>query len=260
MDPLYRPERRRGALAADLGGRGPLPAPSAGARRDETYVICVPPPNVTGRRCTWATRSTARSRTRSIRWHRMRGFNTLWQPGYDHAGDRDPGRGREGARARGDDRGRSSAARRSSSASGSGSHEYGGDDHGPVPAPRRLARLLARALHDGRRLRPRRDAASSSTSTSAAGSTATTGSSTGARSARHAISDLEVEHVDDRRHAHLRPLPVRRRRRLRSRSRPCARRRSSPTSPSPCIPDDERYRDAIGKRGDRARSSGGACR
>ena len=21
-----------------------------------------------------------------IRWHRMRGFNTLWQPGYDHAG------------------------------------------------------------------------------------------------------------------------------------------------------------------------------
>src|SRR5262249_60595161 len=21
-----------------------------------------------------------------IRWHRMRGFNTIWQPGYDHAG------------------------------------------------------------------------------------------------------------------------------------------------------------------------------
>ena len=21
-----------------------------------------------------------------IRWHRMRGFDTLWQPGYDHAG------------------------------------------------------------------------------------------------------------------------------------------------------------------------------
>ena len=21
-----------------------------------------------------------------VRWHRMRGFDTLWQPGYDHAG------------------------------------------------------------------------------------------------------------------------------------------------------------------------------
>ena len=34
---------------------------------------------------------------------------------------------------------------------------HGQDDHGPVPPARLLARLLARALHDGRRVRRRRD-------------------------------------------------------------------------------------------------------
>jgi valyl-tRNA synthetase len=50
-----------------------------------TYVCMMPPPNVTGSlhmghamRCTFEDILT--------RWHRMRGFNTLWQPGIDHAG------------------------------------------------------------------------------------------------------------------------------------------------------------------------------
>jgi valyl-tRNA synthetase len=49
------------------------------------YVIPMPPPNVTGslhmghaQRCTLEDALT--------RWHRMRGFNALWQPGMDHAG------------------------------------------------------------------------------------------------------------------------------------------------------------------------------
>jgi valyl-tRNA synthetase len=49
------------------------------------YVIPMPPPNVTGslhmghaQRCTLEDVLT--------RWYRMRGFNTLWQPGIDHAG------------------------------------------------------------------------------------------------------------------------------------------------------------------------------
>ena len=49
------------------------------------YVVPMPPPNVTGslhmghaQRCTLEDALT--------RWHRMRGFNTLWQPGMDHAG------------------------------------------------------------------------------------------------------------------------------------------------------------------------------
>ena len=51
-----------------------------------------------------------------------------------------------------------------------------------------------------------------------------------------AISDLEVEHVEMDDTLIVRALPVRRRRRRRSRSRRCGRRRSSPTSPSPCTP------------------------
>jgi valyl-tRNA synthetase len=49
------------------------------------YVIPMPPPNVTGslhmghaQRCTLEDVLT--------RWYRMRGYNTLWQPGIDHAG------------------------------------------------------------------------------------------------------------------------------------------------------------------------------
>jgi len=49
------------------------------------YVIPMPPPNVTGslhmghaQRCTLEDALT--------RWHRMRGYDALWQPGIDHAG------------------------------------------------------------------------------------------------------------------------------------------------------------------------------
>jgi valyl-tRNA synthetase len=51
----------------------------------ETYAIAVPPPNVTGAlHMGHALNGTIQDAL--IRWHRMRGFNTLWQPGYDHAG------------------------------------------------------------------------------------------------------------------------------------------------------------------------------
>jgi valyl-tRNA synthetase len=57
----------------------------AGARRGETFVIAVPPPNVTGDlHLGHALNGTLQDVL--IRWHRMRGFDTLWQPGYDHAG------------------------------------------------------------------------------------------------------------------------------------------------------------------------------
>ena len=50
-----------------------------------TYVIAVPPPNVTGAlHMGHALNGTLQDVL--IRLHRMRGFNTLWQPGYDHAG------------------------------------------------------------------------------------------------------------------------------------------------------------------------------
>ena len=49
------------------------------------YVIPMPPPNVTGSlHMGHAQRCTLEDAL--IRWHRMRGFNALWQPGIDHAG------------------------------------------------------------------------------------------------------------------------------------------------------------------------------
>ncbi|SMO92752.1 valyl-tRNA synthetase [Thalassovita litoralis] len=57
----------------------------ANARRAETFCIMIPPPNVTGAlHVGHAFNNTLQDIL--IRWHRMRGFDTLWQPGQDHAG------------------------------------------------------------------------------------------------------------------------------------------------------------------------------
>ncbi|MGQ3486944.1 valine--tRNA ligase [Roseovarius pacificus] len=49
------------------------------------YCIMIPPPNVTGSlHMGHAFNNTLQDIL--IRWHRMRGFDTLWQPGQDHAG------------------------------------------------------------------------------------------------------------------------------------------------------------------------------
>jgi valyl-tRNA synthetase len=83
MDSLYRPElveerwqrtwEEEGLFAAE-------PDPDRPA-----YTIAVPPPNVTGAlHMGHALNGTIQDVL--VRWHRMRGFNTLWQPGYDHAG------------------------------------------------------------------------------------------------------------------------------------------------------------------------------
>jgi valyl-tRNA synthetase len=54
-------------------------------RPGETYVIAVPPPNVTGA-LHMGHAMNGSIQDALIRHHRMRGLNTLWQPGYDHAG------------------------------------------------------------------------------------------------------------------------------------------------------------------------------
>ncbi|SDW65582.1 valine--tRNA ligase [Celeribacter indicus] len=57
----------------------------AGRTRDETFTIMIPPPNVTGAlHVGHAFNNTIQDIL--VRWHRMRGFDTLWQPGQDHAG------------------------------------------------------------------------------------------------------------------------------------------------------------------------------
>src|SRR5436305_5262185 len=83
LEPLYKPQgveerwqqtwEQERLYHADPNDPGP------------TYVIAVPPPNVTGAlHMGHALNGTLQDVL--IRRHRMRGFNTLWQPGYDHAG------------------------------------------------------------------------------------------------------------------------------------------------------------------------------
>ena len=84
MDPRYAPEDVEARWQEAWEAEG-LYAAGAGAREDETYVICVPPPNVTGG-LHMGHALNGSIQDVLIRWHRMRGFDTLWQPGYDHAG------------------------------------------------------------------------------------------------------------------------------------------------------------------------------
>jgi valyl-tRNA synthetase len=71
---LYRAWEEAGAFRA-----------GANASRPETFCIMIPPPNVTGSlHMGHAFNNTLQDIL--VRWHRMRGFDTLWQPGQDHAG------------------------------------------------------------------------------------------------------------------------------------------------------------------------------
>jgi valyl-tRNA synthetase len=83
MDPLYRPHDVEGRWQQSWEGEGLYNAEASDPRA--TFVICLPPPNVTGElHMGHALNTTCQDLL--IRWHRMRDFNALWQPGYDHAG------------------------------------------------------------------------------------------------------------------------------------------------------------------------------
>ena len=83
MDSLYKPEgveERWQRVWEEEGHYAADPDPSR-----ESFVIALPPPNVTGE-LHMGHALNASIQDLLIRWHRMRGFNALWQPGYDHAG------------------------------------------------------------------------------------------------------------------------------------------------------------------------------
>jgi valyl-tRNA synthetase len=84
MEPLYRPEGVEERWQRTWEEEG-LYRAGAGARRDETFVIAVPPPNVTGS-LHMGHALNGSLQDVLVRWHRMRGYDTLWQLGYDHAG------------------------------------------------------------------------------------------------------------------------------------------------------------------------------
>jgi valyl-tRNA synthetase len=83
MEPLYEPkgvEERWQRVWEEEGLYQAEPA-SGG----EAFVVMHPPPNISGSltigHCLQLSLEDA-----LVRWYRMRGFNTLFQPGYDHAG------------------------------------------------------------------------------------------------------------------------------------------------------------------------------
>jgi valyl-tRNA synthetase len=83
MEPLYKPagvEARWQRTWEEEGLYAADPDPSR-----EPYTIAFPPPNVTGE-LHMGHALNASIQDALIRLHRMRGYNTLWQPGYDHAG------------------------------------------------------------------------------------------------------------------------------------------------------------------------------
>ena len=84
MEPRYDPMSAEARWQETWESDG-LYAAGAGARSDRTYAICVPPPNVTGD-LHMGHALNGSIQDVLVRWHRMRGFDTLWQPGYDHAG------------------------------------------------------------------------------------------------------------------------------------------------------------------------------
>jgi valyl-tRNA synthetase len=83
MDPLYKPQgveqrwqqtwEEEGLYEADPDAPG------------ETFVVMHPPPNISGSLTIGHCLQLSLEDT-LVRWHRMRGFNTLFQPGYDHGG------------------------------------------------------------------------------------------------------------------------------------------------------------------------------
>ncbi len=71
--------------AAGVFRAGANAKPMADGSPAETFCIMIPPPNVTGSlHMGHAFNNTLQDIL--VRWHRMRGFDTLWQPGQDHAG------------------------------------------------------------------------------------------------------------------------------------------------------------------------------
>jgi valyl-tRNA synthetase len=82
MDSLYRPEGVEERWQRTWEEEGLYNAePDARPK----FVVAHPPPNVTGELHMGHALQLALADT-LVRWHRMRGFTTLFQPGYDHAG------------------------------------------------------------------------------------------------------------------------------------------------------------------------------
>ncbi len=83
MEPLYKPQGVEERWQRTWEEEG-LYRPDVASDRTP-FVVAHPPPNVTGDLHMGHALQLSLADT-LVRWYRMRGFNTLFQPGYDHAG------------------------------------------------------------------------------------------------------------------------------------------------------------------------------
>ncbi len=85
MEKTFDAGKAEARLYADWEKKGAFRAGANAKPGAEHFSIMIPPPNVTGSlHMGHAFNNTLQDIL--IRWHRMRGFDTLWQPGQDHAG------------------------------------------------------------------------------------------------------------------------------------------------------------------------------
>src|SRR5438552_13934216 len=83
MDKTFRPAEVEAKYYARWEQSGAFAARADSSARP--YTIMMPPPNVTGS-LHMGHALTFTLQDILVRYHRMRGFDTLWQPGTDHAG------------------------------------------------------------------------------------------------------------------------------------------------------------------------------
>jgi len=85
LEKVYDPTSVEKEIYAQWEASSAFASTPDGSPHDKTFTIVIPPPNVTGAlHLGHALNNTLQDIL--IRYHRMRGFNTLWQPGTDHAG------------------------------------------------------------------------------------------------------------------------------------------------------------------------------
>ncbi|MDF3350293.1 valine--tRNA ligase [Sulfitobacter sp. KE34] len=84
LEKTFNAAEAESRIYADWETKGAFKA-GANAQRDAHFSVMIPPPNVTGSlHMGHAFNNTLQDIL--VRWHRMQGFDTLWQPGQDHAG------------------------------------------------------------------------------------------------------------------------------------------------------------------------------
>ncbi|MDP5326635.1 MAG: class I tRNA ligase family protein, partial [Paracoccaceae bacterium] len=85
MEKNFAPAEAEARISAMWEASGAFRAGAHAKPGAEPFSIMIPPPNVTGSlHMGHAFNNTLQDIL--VRWHRMRGFDTLWQPGTDHAG------------------------------------------------------------------------------------------------------------------------------------------------------------------------------